>query len=459
MYSQKSSTSNLFQSNTFRLMLIGALTLILLIPLLLVQNLIEERKDRQQSVIDEIDSKWGREVFFYGPILKIPYKVYTNKEKNAYETQYAYFFPEELKNTSNVKTEVKKRNNYESVVFNATMDFNGSYITPDFSQKGIANDDIEWGRATILIRTTNLASIKNSVAIKIGGKSYNFEPIYEQSTDNASYYDGNSSTSIEVASLETGFINYQEFLTDPSFQLSVQYDGSRKIAIVPIGKTTESTLTSNWANPSFMGNFLPYEKQINTSGFNASWRVLHINRPFSQQSFGALPNISQYTYDVDFIIPVDEYQQNERAAKYGFLVIGLTFLIFFLIQSISKIKIHIFQYTMIGLALVLFYTLLISITEHSSFSFAYFIASLMTVGLISLYSISILKNKKFPAFICASLTALYGFIYVIIQLENYALLVGSIGLFAILTVVMYVSRKVEWSATEVERVEEPKDEN
>ena len=255
MYSQKSSTSNLFQSNTFRLMLIGALTLILLIPLLLVQNLIEERKDRQQSVIDEIDSKWGREVFFYGPILKIPYKVYTNKEKNAYETQYAYFFPEELKNTSNVKTEVKKRNNYESVVFNATMDFNGSYITPDFSQRGIANDDIEWGRATILIRTTNLASIKNSVAIKIGGKSYNFEPIYEQSTDNASYYDGNSSTSIEVASLETGFINYQEFLTDPSFQLAVQYDGSKKIAIVPIGKITESTLTSNWANPSFMGNF------------------------------------------------------------------------------------------------------------------------------------------------------------------------------------------------------------
>ena len=306
MYSQKSSTSNLFQSNTFRLMLIGALTLILLIPLLLVQNLIEERKDRQQSVIDEIDSKWGREVFFYGPILKIPYKVYTNKEKNAYETQYAYFFPEELKNTSNVKTEVKKRNNYESVVFNATMDFNGSYITPDFSQKGIANDDIEWGRATILIRTTNLASIKNSVAIKIGGKSYNFEPIYEQSADNANYYDGNSSTPTEVASLETGFINYQEFLTDPSFQLSVQYDGSRKIAIVPIGKTTESTLTSNWANPSFMGNFLPYEKQINANGFNASWRVLHINRPFSQQSFGALPNISQYTYDVDFIIPVDE---------------------------------------------------------------------------------------------------------------------------------------------------------
>ena len=317
------------------------------------------------------------------------------------------------------------------------------YIAPDFSTKGIANEHIEWNKATILIRTTNLASIKNGVTIKLGGKDYPFEPIYEQRNNDERYYDDNND---DVASLETGFINFQEFLANPSFEFSIQYDGSKKIAIVPIGKTTESTLSSNWANPSFMGNFLPYDKQINANGFTASWRVLHINRPFAQQSFGTLPSIAPYTYDVDFIIPVDEYQQNERVAKYGYLVIFLTFLIFFLIQSISKIKIHIFQYTMIGLALVLFYTLLISITEHSSFSFAYFISSLMTVGLISLYSISILKNKKFPTFIFASLAALYGFIYVIIQLENYALLVGSIGLFAILATVMYVSRKVEWSA-------------
>ena len=445
MYPEKpSTTSNVWQSNTFRLVLIGALTLVLLIPLLLVQNLVRERKERQQEVINEIDSKWGREVFFYGPILKIPYKVYSDKNKNAFETQYAYFFPEELKNTSNVKTEVKKRNNYESVVFNASMNFTGSYVAPNFATKGIPNEDISWDKATILIRTTNLASIKNGVSIQLGGKDYTFEPIYEQK-DNEDYYYENDSKANEVASLETGFINYQEFLANPSFSFTVQYDGSKKIAIVPIGKTTESTLTSNWANPSFTGSFLPYTKQINGNGFNASWKVLHINRPFAQQSFGSLPNISQYTYDVDFIIPVDQYQQNERATKYGYLVIFLTFLIFFLIQSISKIKIHIFQYSMIGLALVLFYTLLISITEHSSFSFAYFISSVMTVGLISLYSVSILKNKKFPTFIGLSLAALYGFIYVIIQLESYALLVGSIGLFTILAIVMYVSRKVEWS--------------
>ncbi len=142
---------------------------------------------------------------------------------------------------------------------------------------------------------------------------------------------------------------------------------------------------------------------------------------------------------------VDEYQQSERSAKYGFLVIGLTFLIFFLIQTISKIDIHPFQYLMIGLALTMFYTLLVSISEHSNFLKAYLIAGTSVVLLITIYSKSILRNVKFPMLICISLTALYAFIYVIIQLENYALLVGSIGLFLILASVMFVSRRIDWS--------------
>ena len=157
-----------------------------------------------------------------------------------------------------------------------------------------------------------------------------------------------------------------------------------------------------------------------------------------------MPNLNEFLFGVKLIETVDEYQQNERASKYGFLVIGLTFLIFFLIQSISKISIHIFQYSMIGLALIMFYTLLISITEHSSFSLAYIIAAISVIVMIVLYSFSILKIKKFPLFIGASLTALYTFIFVIIQLENYALLVGSIGLFLILGAVMYFSRKIDW---------------
>lgn len=455
---QKSFIATLLQSSTARMVMVGILILVLLIPLELVKSLVRERKYRQEEVIGEINSKWGEKVFFYGPILKVPY---TSYEKNTVydkklgttvierkaQQNVAYFFPETLKNISNVMTETKKRNNYESVVFTAEMEFEGKYVKPDFSSKNIPEEDIHWDKATILIRTTNLSSIKNGVSINLSGKSYPFEPIYEESSSNYAEYDeynDHTGTYFVVSSLETSFFNLKEHFDNGNFNFSIKYDGSSSISIVPIGKITESTVKSNWKDPSFKGNFLPYQKEITNSGFSADWKVLHINRPFAQQSFGVLPSIEKYTFDVDFVIPVDEYQQNERASKYGFLVIGLTFLIFFLIQTISKVKIHIFQYTMIGLALIMFYTLLISITEHSSFSKAYLIASLMVILLISLYSVSILKNRKFPFFIGCSLSAVYGFIYVIIQLENYALLVGSIGLFAILAIVMYVSRKIEW---------------
>lgn len=148
------------------------------------------------------------------------------------------------------------------------------------------------------------------------------------------------------------------------------------------------------------------------------------------------------------MLPVDEYQQSTHSAKYGYLVIALTFLVFFLFQTISKVNIHPFQYLMIGIALTMFYTLLISISEYTNFSTAYSIAGISVVVLITLYSKSILKTIKFSMFIAGSLTALYTFIYVIIQMENYALITGSIGLFVILALVMYASRKIEWTLGE-----------
>ena len=451
--------TSFFQSNTARLIMVGLLTLILLIPLELVKNLIRERAQRQSEVINEINSKWGEELFFYGPILKVPYTTYTKSEvydkatgktvtQRTAEQNYAYFFPEELKNNSDVKTQTKQYNNYKSVVFTSQMDFSGKYIKPDFSSKNIPDEDIQWNKATILIKTSNLSSIKDEVAINISGEKYTFEPIYDTSNSdaNAVLSQGKHYPKyITINSLETPFIDFKKHFENADFSFSLKYDGSSKIRIVPIGKTTETTMKSDWKDPKFTGSFLPNSKEIANNGFTADWKILHINRPFSQQSFGVLPNISEYSYDVDFIIQVDEYQQNERASKYGFLTIGLTFLFFFLIQTISKIKIHIFQYTMIGLALIMFYTLLISITEHSSFLKAYLIAGISVIILISLYSVSVLKNKKFPLFIGLSLSALYGFIFVIIQMENYALLAGSIGLFTILAIVMFVSRKIDWN--------------
>ncbi|MEO5777999.1 MAG: cell envelope integrity protein CreD [Flavobacterium sp.] len=429
------------------MLMVGFLTLVLLIPLFFVQNLISERSQRKTQMVDEVTNLWGKDVLFYGPVLRIPYTSYeaynvTNPKtgvttiERKVVSNYAYFFPNELKNTSNIKkNESLKRGIFNHVVFTADMNFKGDFTKPNFSKLGIAEENIQWSKASIIVKTTNLKSIKSELKIQLNNDKFSFEP---QNNDKSDY-----------SVLATNGFDYKTLAANDkiNFNFGITYNGSNSVKFIPVGKVTMVSVDSDWESPSFEGSFAASDttKTINNKGFHADWKILDINRTFTQQYVNALPDLDDYLFGVKLIQTVDEYQQNERASKYGFLVIGLTFLIFFLIQSVSKINIHIFQYSMIGLALIMFYTLLISITEHSTFSFAYTIAGFSVVAMITMYSISILKNRKFPMFIGISLSVLYTFIYVIIQMEDYALLVGSIGLFLILGAVMYFSRKIDWS--------------
>lgn len=432
-------------SITARMIIVGILIMVLLIPLTYVNILIEERSYRQQDVVREINNKWGNEVIIYGPVLKLPYKTYSetstyNEKTKAYikETKthinYAYIFPETLNTEADVKSKSLYLGNFESAVFTSKMKLNGSFNKIDLSTKGIKDEDIIWNKATMLFKTTNLKGIKTEMAIRLGTEDYPFETNFND-------------TKHHLDELETNFLNDEILNKSFQFDMKVTYDGSEQIKLIPVGKTTTMTMESNWADPGFIGNYSPNDetRSITKEGFKVDWKVLSINRAFSQIYLNKLPSLNQFAFGTKFIVLVDEYQKSERSAKYGFLVIGLTFLLFFLIQTLSKIHIHPFQYLMIGLALVMFYTLLVSISEHSNFLKAYLIAGTSVVALITLYSKSILKTIKFPLFIGISLTALYAFIYVIIQLENYALLVGSIGLFVILAIVMFVSRKIDWN--------------
>lgn len=447
MQNENQNKGSFFQSTTAKMMMVGLLTLVLLIPLQFVKELISERSVRKQEVVNEVTQLWGKDVFFYGPILKVPYKTYeeynvTNPKTSVVTIErkaiidYAYFFPEKLSNTSDIKKNTSlKRGIYNNVVFSANMKFDGYFGKPNIEKLGIKEEDLLWDKATIIVKTTNLKSIKSDLNIKLNNQKLNFESKPEEDK----FY----------GTLETNAFNYKTLADKESinFNFLMQYNGSNSVKFIPVGKTTLVNLNSDWDSPSFEGTFAANDttKTISKKGFHADWKILDINRAFSQQYVSTIPNLNEYSFGVKLIETVDEYQQNERASKYGFLVIGLTFLIFFLIQSISKIGIHIFQYSMIGLALIMFYTLLISITEHSSFALAYIIAGISVIIMITTYSVSILKNRKFPVFIGLSLTALYTFIFVIIQLENYALLVGSIGLFLILGAVMYFSRKIDWN--------------
>ena len=444
---QNQEPKTFFQSTTAKMIMVGFLTLVLLIPLFFVQDLITERSQRKNEVTREVSNLWGSDIQFYGPILKIPYTSYDNYnvtdtktgattiQKKA-TTNYAYFFPNELTNSSKVmKNESLKRGIFNPIVFTANMNFKGNFTSPDFAKLNIAPENILWDKASIIVKTTNLKSIKSELKVELNSQKLSFEP---QNNDKTDY-----------SLLSTSVFDYKSLATNDkiNFNFNIVYNGSNSLKFVPIGKVTNVSIDSDWQSPSFEGTFASNDttKSISTKGFHADWKVLDINRTFSQQYSNVLPDLDDYLFGVKLIETVDEYQQNERVPKYGFLVIGLTFLIFFLIQSISKINIHIFQYSMIGIALIMFYTLLISITEHSSFSLAYAISGIAVVVLITLYSVSILKNKKFPMFIAVSLSVLYAFIFVIIQMEDYALLAGSIGLFFILAAVMYFSRKIDWS--------------
>lgn len=444
---QNQEPKSFFQSTTAKMIMVGFLTLVLLIPLFFVQDLISERSQRKNEVTREVSNLWGSDILFYGPILKIPYTSYDNYNVTDTKTgattiqkkttiNYAYFFPNELNNSSKVmKNESLKRGIFNPIVFTANMNFKGNFTSPDFAKLNISPENILWDKASIIVKTTNLKSIKSELKVEINNEKLSFEP---QNNDKTNY-----------SLLSTSIFDYKSLATNDkiNFNFNIVYNGSNSLKFVPIGKVTNVSIDSDWQSPSFEGTFASNDttKSISAKGFHADWKVLDINRTFSQQYSNVLPDLDDYLFGVKLIETVDEYQQNERVSKYGFLVIGLTFLIFFLIQSISKINIHIFQYSMIGIALIMFYTLLISITEHSSFSLAYGISGIAVVALITLYSVSILKNKKFPMFIATSLSVLYAFIFVIIQMEDYALLAGSIGLFFILAAVMYFSRKIDWS--------------
>ncbi len=446
MEQKKSRFSNWMRNSiTARMLVVGFLLLVLLIPLEFVKSLINERAYRQEEVVREINQKWGNEVLLSGPIVKIPYKVISeekifNEKSNAYYTktketiEHAYFFPDKLNITSNVDTKPLNRSIYESVVYSAAIGVKGNFPAIDFSDTDIPEENILWEKATVLLKTTNLKGIKTTPVVNLASEALSMTPQYSTEYLNT---------------IQSNYIaNAKEIFAAPlPFSFDLKINGSESLKFLPIGKETDATMKSNWHSPSFDGNFLPEDtnKEISQEGFTATWRILQINRQFEQSFFGQLPDLSASAFGTKLIIPVDEYQKSERTAKYGILVIGLTLLVFLLIQLVSRIYIHPFQYMMIGLALVMFYTLLISISEHSNFFKAYAVAAISVLVLITVYSRAILKGFKFPLLICGSLASLYGFIYVIIQLENYALLVGSIGLFLILAIIMFASRRIDWN--------------
>jgi inner membrane protein len=226
--------------------------------------------------------------------------------------------------------------------------------------------------------------------------------------------------------------------------MQIKLKGSEQLHFIPMGKTTEVSLTSAWSDPSFNGNFLPEPYQVNETGFTASWKILHLNRSYPQEWKDKSFDLGGSSFGVSLLQVGDTYSKTERSVKYAILFVTLTFLLYFFIEILQKKKVHPLQYVLVGLAIIIFYTLLLSISEYLGFNAGYFISATATVLLITAYTKSMFRDWKIVIVFFLVLSALYGFIFALIQLQDGALLFGSIGLFIILAIVMYYSRKIEW---------------
>lgn len=420
------------QSVTIKILLIGALIIILLIPSFMIQFLISDRQSRSEEAKREISSVWGDIQTLSGPVISVPVKKKSIVNKETYiEYSYAHILPEELKINGKVLPEKKHRGIYEVVLYTANLNFSGHFNAADFSSWLIEGGEIQWQNAKVTFGIPDMRGIQENIELNWGEEKRMFNP----GLATMDVFNSGVSLDADLSEIKDGKINF-------SFDVSI--NGSEELNFVPLGKNTIVDLSSPWPNPSFQGAFLPDDKEITKKDFTAHWKVLHLNRNFPQKWVGNKQYVNESAFGVKLFVPVDHYQKSTRSAKYAILIIALTFLVFFFVEMYNKMKIHPMQYLLVGLSLIIFYTLLLSISEHFGFNLAYLISGVATIALITAYSHSILNKAMLSRFVGATLVLLYSFIFVILQLQDFALLMGSIGLFVMMAIIMYFSRKINW---------------
>ena len=414
------------------------IALLLLIPTGMIKSIIYEREQTQREAIDEVSEKWGGAQTLQGPILTIPYTRYvkeidkaTGKETLVQITERLHVLPSKLDIQASVKPDRRHRGVYEIVVYNSALHVSGAFTKLDFKDLEAKGHSFKFNEATLNAGIDDLRGIEKQIELNWEGKKLPFNP----GVSNQDIFYSGINAKVSISPTDDHLYR---------FSFDIELKGSQQLYFTPVGKETDVVLNSDWQTPKFDGAFLPDQHKTDKAGFKAHWNILNLNRNYPQSWTGSSYKLRDSSFGVDLKLPVDNYQKSHRSIHYAILFIGLTFLVFFFIEIFQASGIHPIQYILVGIALVVFYTLLLSISEHIRFNYAFILSALATVALISLYVRAILRSLKMSLFIAGLLSMLYIFIFVIIQLEDLALLIGSIGVFIILGLVMYFSRKIDW---------------
>lgn len=445
----------------FKFFLICGLILALLIPMVFVWFIIDEREDRARDVRREVAREWGGSQTITGPFLIVPYTTVeksTDKDGNREEKvreHHAVFMPQTLDIRGQATTKVLHRSIYDVAVYTGNLDFEGRFDAPDMAEVAADVHNVRWRDAVIALGVGDLSGLKTTAALIIDGQTkIPFEPSIGVPGERM------NGIHARLAGAERLFgdtVTPSSPMQGFGYRFKLSLNGSSELSFAPVARETTVNISSQWPDPSFTGAFLPSERDVETSGFSAQWQVPNLARSIPQawtlksrnsDANRSLSIWSSYEFGVRFLFPVDFYKLVTRAAKYAVMFLAAAFMAVFVLELRSAHTVHAVQYVFVGLAMVFFYVLLLSFAEHIGFLPAYLIAAGATGGILSLYVARVQKSGVEGLIMLTVFAVLYGLLYLILRLEDYALLAGAILGFLTLAVVMFSTLRVEWSGRE-----------
>lgn len=421
-----------------RLFVIAFLAAALLIPSFLVNLLVDERNRRKEQVVFEVADQWsGGGQVLTAPLLTLPYQYFFKDDKGQVqqEVRYAHFLPEKLWIQGKMEPEIRYRGIYRVALYQAELVVSGRFAFPNVAALNLDPNRVLWKDAFLTLGLANTKGLQEQVYL-----TWNQTP---QQAEPGVLCKDVVESGISVKVPLDPRRDYYDFV------FPLKHSGHDYLSFVPLGKITDVKLEAPWGDPSFIGAYLPDSRDIQPDRFSARWQVLDLNRNFPQQWLGAGQQVGTASFGVRLFQPVDHYQKTTRTTKYAVMFIGLTFLALFLLDALGRAgqrQVHPIQYLLIGVALVVFYILLLSLSEHIGFGWAYLLASVGIILQIALYTKSVLADWRQTGLIGIILAVLYAYLYLVLQLEDYALLIGSVSLFVVIGAVMYLTRKVDWSS-------------
>lgn len=434
-------TTSLRQSAILRLVVLGALTLVLLIPISMISSLVGEREQRRDAAVAEVSAKWGEAQSITGPALVLPYTrrfVETNadgKRIEHTEPRTAVVLAEQLNIGGTMHTGTRQRGIFAVPVYRLALDVSGEFAHPPLAELGIAATDVDWSRAYVSVGVSDTRAIQDEAQLTWNGARVAFIP------GAGDFREAGPGIHAPVA--------IDDATQRVAFSFPLVLNGTTRADIVPFARTTTFDLKGDYPHPSFQGKWLPTVRTVTDDAFTAHWSVPYLGRAYPQAWSSATDSslaraVDESRFGVELVNPVDHYHMAERSVKYAFLFILLTFATVWLIEVLARVRVHPIQYLMVGAALCLFFLLELALSEHLGFPVAYGLASAAVVAMVGAYSRAVLHATGRASIVAAGVAALYAYLYLLLMNEDYALLIGSIGLFAILGGIMYATRRVDW---------------